>query len=626
MPELFIYLLKGSLITAVFLLFYKILLRQETFFRWSRWYFVTAIVASFLLPAVNLFAVFDESPVATPIVHYIPDLSFSTQLTVQKSWYHIILSQLLVAGMLVMLLRLAMQMIALVKLRRNKKVHTSSNIRIVELQEQINPFSFFNEIYINPALHTEAELQEIIQHEQFHIQQKHTLDILLGEVLTITFWFNPFAWLLKNALKQNLEFLTDKLVLQTGIDAKHYQYNLLKVSGLQNNIAAANHFHFLKLKNRIIMMNKQKSHPYRLTKYLLLVPVVAIMLLAFSERKELAQVLHSAVVKDTVPVQKQEVTITVENKNDNPEVETINVTKNKEKEEVTIVLKNGKKEVYNLKNAEQKKQFEKKYGTTLISETTTIVETPTAAGVTSPVSSTSIITVTDAPDAVGVKEPVDVPLNDKGYYLSVADDNGECVVIVKDKSKKILKAVLLTEWDASPATYEKKYGKIPPASKRKTIRVTAAGATSPVATTTKTNTYTITTAGASTDLKNPLVIVDGIEKPAGFEMNSIPSSELVTVNVLSGESATAVYGEKGKNGVVMITTKKQTASSNVPAPVARNGGAPIYVVDGKVVSKEEVDKIKPANIATVDILKNEKATQEFGEKGKNGVIKITLKN
>lgn len=125
------------------------------------------------------------------------------------------------------------------------------------------------------------------------------------------------------------------------------------------------------------------------------------------------------------------------------------------------------------------------------------------------------------------------------------------MVIVKDKSKKILKAVLLTEWDASSATFEKKYGKIPPASKRKTIRVTAAGATSPVATstTTKTNTFTITTAGSSSDLKNPLIIVDGVEKPAGFEMNSIPSSELVTVNVLSGESATAVYGEKGKTGL-----------------------------------------------------------------------------
>lgn len=64
----------------------------------------------------------------------------------------------------------------------------------------------------------------------------------------------------------------------------------------------------------------------------------------------------------------------------------------------------------------------------------------------------------------------------------------------------------------------------------------------------------------------------------------------------------------------------------MPAPGVQSNGAPIYVVDGKVVSKEEVDKIKPANIATVDILKNEKAIQEFGEKGKNGVIKITLKN
>ncbi len=187
---------------------------------------------------------------ASSVIRILPDLSFKTKKTAPGA-REIFLSSLLYAGIAVMTIRLLMQMAALLALRKNKRISTLHPVKIVELKEQVNPFSFFNEIYVNPQLHSEAELEEIIRHEQFHIEQKHTIDILLGEVLTIVFWFNPFAWLLRNELKQNLEFLTDKLVLETGIDAKHYQYNLLKVSGLQNNIAAANHS-FLKLKTELL--------------------------------------------------------------------------------------------------------------------------------------------------------------------------------------------------------------------------------------------------------------------------------------------------------------------------------------------------------------------------------------
>ncbi|MBS4063841.1 MAG: M56 family metallopeptidase, partial [Chitinophagaceae bacterium] len=364
MTPLFSYFLQGSLVTASFLLFYKLLLRRDTFFKWSRWYFVTAALASFLLPLVDVSALFADAASENQVIAYLPDLSFSAVTLSSDTWENFV-SNLLYAGIVVMAVRLLMQMIALLELRKNKRISKQHPVKIIELNEQINPFSFFNEIYVNPHLHTEAELEEIIRHEQFHIQQKHTLDILLGEVLTIVFWFNPFAWLLKNELKQNLEFLTDKLVLETGIDAKHYQYNLLKVSGLQNNIAAANHFHFLKLKNRIIMMNKQQTHPYHAIKFLLLVPIVALLLMAFAERKTLLKNFNEVVLHDTVPPPPPPPSASAPTPTADVKVANIkqmDVTNKDGVKKVTVTLKNGKKETFDLNKEEDKKRFEQKYG------------------------------------------------------------------------------------------------------------------------------------------------------------------------------------------------------------------------------------------------------------------------
>lgn len=606
MTPLFSYLLQGSLVTAIFLLFYKLLLRQETFFYWSRWYFLSALVASFLLPLVDLSALLQQQEEQPLYISYVPDLSFSAAPPAQDLLWPF-LSRLLLAGMLVMLLRLLLQMSALIRLRQNKRILHQEQFRIVELKEQVNPFSFFHEIYVNPSLHSEQELHEIIQHEQFHIRQKHTLDILLSELLTIVFWFNPFAWYLKNALKQNLEFLTDRLVLKTGVDAKHYQYNLLKVSTLQTNITTANHFYFLKLKNRILMMNKQESPSYRLAKYLLLIPVVAVLLMAFSERKQLKEAMQRVVLTDTIPVQTEvvkDVRITLAG-TDTSGIATIKIEKKNDTEMVTIVLKNGKQEVYNLRNEQQKKEFERKYGKLAKTETITITVPPPPAAI-----SPENPAAPPAPPA----EPV---LNSKGYLLSVADDEGECVVIVRDKSRSILKAVPFTEWDANKEQFEKKYGPVPPAKKTTVFITTDASKDGPA------NPYQ---SGAGTMLLKPgiLIIVDEKEMPAGFDVNSIKPEQIATINVLKNESAVVRFGEKGKNGVIEIRTK-EPSSVKTTLKTTTNTSTPLTVVNGKILSNEEIKNINPQHILKVEVLKGEAAIKLYGEAGRDGVVIITTK-
>src|SRR5690606_25501400 len=99
-----------------------------------------------------------------------------------------------------------------------------------------SPFSFWKNIYLNPQSHSEAEYDSIFKHEYIHVKEFHTLDILVSEIILVLFWYNPVCWLLRKSVGENIEFITDKMVLSSGINKQHYQYSLLN-----STIAATKH-------------------------------------------------------------------------------------------------------------------------------------------------------------------------------------------------------------------------------------------------------------------------------------------------------------------------------------------------------------------------------------------------
>ena len=116
-------------------------------------------------------------------------------------------------------------------------------------------------------------------HERTHARQWHSVDVLVGELACIACWFNPFVWLMRREIRTNLEYLADERVLATGHDAKAYQYHLL---GLSHHKAAAtiyNSFNVLPLKKRIIMMNKKRTRKIGRTKYLMFLPLAALLMI-----------------------------------------------------------------------------------------------------------------------------------------------------------------------------------------------------------------------------------------------------------------------------------------------------------------------------------------------------------
>jgi hypothetical protein len=156
--------------------------------------------------------------------------------------------------------------------------------RIVEMSGDHAPCSFGNTIFINPSKYDWDTFNQILLHEKIHIRQKHTLDIILAELVLVFQWFNPFAWVYRREIENNLEYLTDdQLVQEPTVDKKSYQLSLLKVSAPHLPLSLTTNYNQSTLKKRIAMMNTKRSSLHTAWKYLFLLPVLVLLVCLLNE-------------------------------------------------------------------------------------------------------------------------------------------------------------------------------------------------------------------------------------------------------------------------------------------------------------------------------------------------------
>ncbi len=182
-------------------------------------------------------------------------------------------------GVFFFIARFVVQFASIVWLKYHTKQMDVKGVRVNILTKPSGPFSFFRWIFLHPESHSIEEVDEIMTHELTHVRQWHSVDVILGELICIICWLNPFVWLLKREVRHNLEYLADNTVLQSGYDCKKYQYHLLGLAHHQSISNIYNSFNVLHLKNRISMMNKKRSKGIGRTKYLLFIPLVALLML-----------------------------------------------------------------------------------------------------------------------------------------------------------------------------------------------------------------------------------------------------------------------------------------------------------------------------------------------------------
>ena len=284
-----VYLLKVNVLLAVFYGFYRLLFTRDTFFMWRRVVLLLMAAAALTIPladlswwvasheqTANLAEVYQEVMLPTVTI---------TGTEARFPWLRLF-TLLYMCGVGVLLARLAWQLTTIVRMTRSAEKAAD---KVFRLKDSTCPFSFFRWIFVNPQAQSEEQLQEIMTHERAHVEQWHSLDIVLMELLAIACWPNPFAWLMRREVRLNLEYLADERVVEAGSERKAYQYHLLGLAYGKNVATVCNNFNVLPLKLRIRMMNKKRTNSWLRAKYLLLVPVIGVALVACNLDKKTAE-------------------------------------------------------------------------------------------------------------------------------------------------------------------------------------------------------------------------------------------------------------------------------------------------------------------------------------------------
>ena len=282
-----LYLLKANAALLLVAAAYFGLLRQLTFFTLNRFYLLLALLFAAVCPAVPMPALWPapEVPAAAFVVLQMavaPAHAAARPAAAPGLDWAAVGLALYAAGAAVLLARLLVQLLAVARLRRASRPAIVQGQAVRVLAGAVSPFSFGATIYLNPDRHPAPELAAVLRHEQVHVRQWHTLDVLLAHLALAAAWCNPAAWLLRRALLDNLEYLADHAALQTGLDRRAYQYSLLRLSHGAAGPSLVSHFTFPTLKNRVVMMNTPFSSTGQLARYFVAGPVVLALALAFS--------------------------------------------------------------------------------------------------------------------------------------------------------------------------------------------------------------------------------------------------------------------------------------------------------------------------------------------------------
>lgn len=313
-----VYFLKINVAIALFYAFYRLFFYKDTFFTWRRTALLCFFAVSAIVPLFNIQTwIEQQEPMAAMADLYatvvLPELTLTPQP--ETDWKQLLADGIGIAYWLVVALlaaRFLVQLTGIIRLGRRCPTQKIDDTTVHLLPRPEGPFSFFRWIFVYPNAHTDEELHEILTHERTHARQWHSIDVMIGELACIVCWFNPFAWLMKREIRTNLEYMADEKVLETGHDSRTYQYHLL---GLSHHKAAAtiyNSFNVLPLKKRITMMNKRRTRAIGRTKYLMFLPLAALLMIvsnieavARATQKITAEVMEAVTPAETPEVQPQ---------------------------------------------------------------------------------------------------------------------------------------------------------------------------------------------------------------------------------------------------------------------------------------------------------------------------------
>ncbi|WP_299608181.1 M56 family metallopeptidase [uncultured Aquimarina sp.] len=355
MDYFFPYILKSSGILALFYLTYSLFLKKDTFFSLNRHFFLAGMMCSVFLPLITIKTTTEIEVPLQQKIHQTTSPKYQTAsqnilsetplpiessleipIKEKKRNWELIFLTLYTIGILVFLTWFFWQLFTITRLISKGITTNKKGYKQIIIDKKIAPFSFNKSIVINPSLHTDDELDMIIKHEKIHVYQRHTYDILIVTLLCAFQWMNPFIWIYKKALQQNLEFIVDQEITKKSDLKKSYQLAIVQVAS-KNFSTITNNFHQSLIKKRIIMLNTERSNRKKVWKLFTIAPMLVVFMMSFNIKEEIK---HIPIIYPKKPVQKEN-TVTKEEtvKNETDEVKTTFVKKQNKTTQIPVVLK-----------------------------------------------------------------------------------------------------------------------------------------------------------------------------------------------------------------------------------------------------------------------------------------------
>lgn len=287
MTEFVIYALKTLISLGLFALVYQFGLLKDVNFSARRFYLLNAVILSLILPLLSFnfsfFNAAETNPFGTLVLDEITIYSNGLKTIGESSripFREILFYSYLVIA-IILSLRVLYQLFNIIFKTRRYEGNNIENLKIYRLPLENVSFSFFRIVFIGKTPE-KGDIEKILAHEKVHAGQLHTVDVLLMEILTIIFWFNPLIWWFRNEIKNVHEYLADDGALSEGFNRKSYQITLLEHLIGSASLTITNNFNYSLIKNRIAMMNKEKNGRKNIWKLFLILPVSVILIIGFA--------------------------------------------------------------------------------------------------------------------------------------------------------------------------------------------------------------------------------------------------------------------------------------------------------------------------------------------------------
>ena len=298
------YIIECAICLALLYLPFGGLLRKETFFQYNRFVLLAITVLSFILPWISIPAITSQLAPSETISIQLEEINVMISgkaLSENISW-KTILAIIYLSGAVTCLLYKIIDLVRLIRFipRGCLWVHTENGNHIHCHAHDVVPFSWMNHIVISEKDYEENG-ENILLHEQAHIACKHSWDVVWLSLVEVLQWFNPFVWMLSKEIQDIHEYEADLTVLYKGINARDYQLLIIQKVVGSGSYTFANNFNHSSLKKRITMMIKEKSNPWARLKYLYILPIVAICMIACTQSAKSTMSYEEVEVKPEYP-------------------------------------------------------------------------------------------------------------------------------------------------------------------------------------------------------------------------------------------------------------------------------------------------------------------------------------